>query len=233
MTDDSISTGLPALDEDLYDIYWSGIEKLFDRYKREELSAREVIERLPQNAIKAMFFLVDEKGFNQLLNDIHPDANEFVRSVQKLAKDYFLPLLEDQNAYRLAAAIRDEPSKAQLNSRLSRNRISNVRSDSAWNFGAEIEPAFEAILMSDDDNVLLKSRMNWDDAIFVAYRLIDEVVAQSADLDNLSDLAKEKLDVKELYGQRVPLRLKKIDDDIRELRRILIKLGYQEGDFLG
>jgi len=103
---------------------------------------------------------------------------------------------------------------------------------SEWVFDSgEVTPRLRLVVYSFKDRVILNSPLDWDDVIFIAYRLIQALRDDFGNLDLLSEEARKTINMKSEFGDRIAKRMSNISKDVKVIRDRLKTLGFSDTDF--
>lgn len=94
-----------------------------------------------------------------------------------------------------------------------------------------VTPKLHVIFAANNQRIIFNAAIDWDDTIFIAYRLIQELAQDFDHLKLLAPEVRDRLNIKEYYGDRVAKRISDMRKDLDIIQENLLKLGFGTDDF--
>jgi len=184
-----MNTGNEQLDSDLKALFafLSSSKKgsAATAIKDHSLSERELIEHIPLPVIRIAYALTEARNFKSILDDARRSIRPSLKKARALVKREFPGLTSHPSVQGVItrAVRRTTPLKLNVIRRMN-------WSVQWWGTPPELTPAIRVGFLDKNDELLLDTSMDWDDALYVINSLSEMVRKQ---MEVSSSLAKAKL----------------------------------------
>jgi hypothetical protein len=226
------STGFGGFDAYLEDLYQLDTDEV-EKKVAAGVSVAELVNELGAGPFRVAT-AVENRVWIRLLTRANPkQLVPFMEETKDLTRRLFGPILDDQaKRAELEIALDDTETVEKPAFPEAFNVVSRISFASAWELGrGSVTPRLRVVFRSWEDRMLLDSTLDWDDIIYVAYRLVDALRDNTANLELVAPKVRENLDLKGDLGDRTAKRINLMIEDLREIRAKLIELGFSKEDF--
>lgn len=192
-------------------------------------SVEELLEKLPKEILKTVVALENDELIKMFARANPRQLDPILQSARATSRHLFGKFLNDpKKLYELdQATSEDESVDSAIIDAL--NRIDNITSLSTWVIAdGEITPSQRFLFRTASEKTIIDTTLDWDDTIFLTYRIIQEL---NHDLDNLSLFSSSQFNLKDKYGDRLAKRLSNMQKDLLEIKNKLCDLGFAADDF--
>ncbi len=227
------STGYIGFDEQLKAIFDLNPQRAEEIIRGANGDVRQIADEINNDALRAAIALEDEKLFQQFARAHPSQLVPILTEARDITRRIFGSILKDQAKLKeIENAIGDWPPEDFQKYYANLDIIQGIHTSSEWMISdGDVTPKIRVHFTSGNERIILNSALDWDDLVFVVYRLTQ---ALREDIDNLGLLTPEKrseFNLKNEYGDRVAKRISHIRKDIEVIQEKFCELGFSKSDF--
>ncbi len=228
------STSYSGIDEGVQAIFDLDLDATRKLVQEANGNVEFIVAHVDKAALRAAVALEDETLFERF-SKAHPtqlipvltQARERVRSV---LGDI---LANTEKRQELDKAIDEAIAEGEFEEYWSNlDILQSIHISSEWAFkDGEVTPRLRVHFTALRERIIFNSALDWDDIIFVAYRLLLSLRDDMENLKLLSEEPRSQINIKSDYGDRLAKRLSNIRSNLDEIRDQLCALGFSKEDF--
>jgi hypothetical protein len=226
------STGSSGFDEGLRGLFQLKLGQAEETIRTAQGDVKKIIAGIGRDIVRVALTLEDDENLEMFFRADPPKLQPLFEEARTITRKLFGEVLRDPGKRaQLADALFEPPPKLD-EYYASMGFVNIIEATSEWLFDVdEIRPRLRVLLMSPSRSVLLNSTLDWDDIVYVAHRLINEMRDDFKNLEYLTPEARRRIKVKSEFGDRVAKRMSIISKDLKVIRDKLCELGYSKDEF--
>lgn len=227
------STGFAGFDDNLRAVFDINPEDASAIVKDANGNVEHILDKIDKGVVRAAIALQSKELFDAFAR-AHPEQLiPILRQAKEITGRIFGSILDDpKKREELDNAIDNrEPTTANLE---NIDAINSVTMTPEWKFNLparSVIPGLRMSLFNPGEKVLLRTYLDWDDTIYLCYRIIQELLEDANNFELISAEAKKNTDLKDLYGDRVAKRISNMLRDLKDIRSMLCNFGFSKSDF--
>jgi hypothetical protein len=226
------STGYTGFDENLKAIFDLDQQRAEDIVREANGDVSQIAAKIDQDALRGAVALEDEKLFQQFSRAHPSQLVPVLTEAREITRRILGSILKDRTKLQeLEKAIEESPSEFETYY-ANLDIVQGIHISSEWSFqDDDVTPRLRVHFTALNERIVFNASLDWDDIIFVVYRLIQ---ALRDDLDHLKLLApevREGINLNDAYGDRVAKRMSNIRKDLEVIKEKFCELGFSKDDF--
>ena len=227
------STGFAGFDEGLNAVFAVDPKEAQSIVKAADGDIEEILKKLDKRVARAAVALEDQNLFDRFASAYPEQLIPVLTEAREITRRIFGNIIRDPDE-RHDLDVASQTDETDQNYLENLDAISTILMTSEWRFnleGGSVIPGLKLSISNPGDKLLLRAYLDWDDAIYLSYRLLQELLDDSKNFELILPQAREKTNLKELYGDRVAKRVSSMLNDLKVIRAKLCELGFSRNDF--
>jgi hypothetical protein len=226
------STGFFGFDESLKAVFAIDQEAVASIVSAAKGNIKEIVEKVDRQVIRAAVALEDENLFASFTRPYPQQLTPVLTDARRITRAIFGDILQKSSTLNDLDEASQEPSDQAYLENL--DTVNGVSATSEWRFdrkAGSVVPGLRLSATNPGDKVLLNVYLDWDDAVYLCYRIMQELYEDSKNIEFLSPELRKSTNLKERYGDRVAKRMSNMIADLKSVRATLCELGFSREEF--